>query len=96
MPKIAQFDIIQASFRIMVDTLKERAAVNVHKPYKPRKLKMDTYHRLMREARKKKPKNSLNDAKHKRAREAYLRKNGRLLKQRRQVVRERRKQMGLD
>ena len=70
--------------------------MNVNKPYKPRKLKTDQYHALLREARKHRPKNGTKEAQQKRTRETWERKNAPALKQRDAVVRKQRKALGLD
>lgn len=71
------------------------ADINVNKPYKPRKLKQDTYHHMMREARKHKPHNSTKEAQAKRKREKWITKNKQKLHRRADFVREQRKHMGL-
>lgn len=72
------------------------AAVNVTKPYKPRVLKTDAYHRMMRDARKKKLPNAQRDAKAKRTRDKWEQKNKVSLKRRSEFVRKQRKMRGLD
>lgn len=72
------------------------AAINVHKPYKPRRLLTDTYHTLLRRARKTKPRNSLKEARQKRTREKWEQRNKMSLRRRAQIVREKRKALGLD
>lgn len=67
------------------------AAINVFKPYKPRKLKNDSYHRLMREARKKRPKNGMLEAQRKRVRDKWVKRNKPALLKRAQFVRKQKK-----
>lgn len=81
--------------RLMLNRLPVQAKINISKPYKPRKLKTDQYHRMLRQARQHKPKNSQQEAKRQRSREKWLRRNATQLKRRAQIVRERRRAMGL-
>lgn len=72
------------------------ARVNPNKPYKPRKLKTDQEHRLLREARKHKRVDPGKRAKQKRTRDKWEQRNAPALKLRQKVVREKRKALGLD
>lgn len=71
------------------------SGVNPTGPYKPRKLKMDQYHVMLRKAREHKPHNSLKDAQHERTREKWEKRNKQNLERRREFVKEKRKSMGL-
>jgi len=71
-------------------------ALKVNKPYKPRKLKTDPYHKMLREARKKRPHDSTREAKQHRTREKWEHKHAGELKRRAKVVRDKRKQLNLD
>lgn len=72
------------------------SAVQVYKPYKPRRLKTDTYHTMLRKAQRVKPKNSLKQAQQKRTRKKWETRNRLQLRKRAQIVREKRKALGLD
>lgn len=74
----------------------EISAINIHKPYKPRKLKNDLAHRMARQVYKMKARNPQFKRKAKLYRKKYLQKNGRNLKRRSDYVREVRKDRGLD
>lgn len=92
--------VVQYCLAIMTearaDMKKVIAAIQVYKPYKPRRLKQDNYHSLMRKARKTRPKNALRDAKSKRTRQRWEKKNRLQLRRRAEIVREKRKGLGLD
>lgn len=73
----------------------ETSAINVNKPYKPRKLKTDQYHKMMRDAKKRKPHDSLKEANHERTRDRWEAKNKDKIAKRRVVVRDARTRLGL-
>jgi hypothetical protein len=70
---------------------REEARINVTKPYKPRKLKQDQYHRMVRDAQKYKPDDSAKDAKNKRVRDKWVQKNKPDLERRAEFVRKQKK-----
>lgn len=72
------------------------AAINVNKPYKPRRLKMDPAHIAARRLRKLRYRNPAVRRKLAIQRKKYLQRNGRQLKRRAQRVRDLREQRGLD
>ena len=74
----------------------ETAAINIHKPYKPRKLKNDLAHRMARQVYKMRARNPAFKRKAALYRKKYLQKNGRNLKRRAEYVREVRHDRGLD
>lgn len=72
------------------------AAVNPTKPYKPRKLKTDPYHTMMRRANKLKRTPAAKKAAAKRSRKLWEQRNKQALKKRTVFVRKARKTLGLD
>lgn len=74
----------------------EEARINVTKPYKPRKLKTDPAHRLLRQVYKLQSVNPTLKQKRNKYRKQYERKNKRALELRREFVQEQRRTRGLD
>ena len=71
-------------------------AININKPYKPRKIKQDPAHRLKRQAYKIEHLNPAVKREERKGRKIYNRKNKMALKRRREFVRKARDQRGLD
>ena len=73
--------------------LTETSAIDVNKPYKPRKLKTDQYHNDQRETYK----NTPHEVKEKQSktRKKWTQKNKEALRKRSEVVREQKKNQGL-
>lgn len=71
-------------------------AINISKPYKPRKIKNDMIHKLGRQLYKLKAKNPGWERKTALYRKKYLQKNGRALKRRHEYVEGVRQRMGLN
>lgn len=74
--------------RALAQLMAETAAINVTKPYKPRKLKNDAVHRLARQVYKLKSKNPQFKAKMKKYSKQYRLKNKMGLKRRAEKVRD--------
>lgn len=74
---------------------REESRIDINKPYKPRKLKTDQYHRMMREAEKHKPSNTSKEMEHKRTRQHWEQENKVGLKKRADFVRKQKKLMNL-
>ena len=72
------------------------AAVNPTKPYKPRKLKTDPYHTMMRRANQMKVTPAAKKAAAARSRKLWAQRNKQALKKRSAFVRKARKTLGLD
>lgn len=75
---------------------REESRINVNKPYKPRRLKQDQYHKLMRQANEHRPPNGIKKNEHKRTREKWERENKVDLKRRGEFVRKQKKLLDLD
>lgn len=74
----------------------QTAAINVTKPYHPRRLLQDPYHRAIRNAKKYRHINPAKKQEQKRTRDKWVRKNKRQLELRREFVAKQRKSMGLE
>ena len=72
------------------------AAVNPTKPYKPRKLKTDPYHTMMRKANKLKRPSAAKKAASARSRKQWLLRNKQALQKRSAFIRKARKNLGMD
>lgn len=78
------------------EEIRVHANIDVNRPYKPRKLKQDQYHKMMREAHERKPQDTAKEAKEHRVRESWERKNAPDLKKRSKFVRQQKKMLDLD
>lgn len=93
----AAFRSVKAALeQAIADQTSILAAVKVYKPYRPRRLKTDMYHTMLRKAQKVKPKNSLKRAQQQRTRKKWETRNKLQLRKRAQIVRDKRKALGLD
>lgn len=64
-----------------------KASINITKPPKKRKLLNDSYHRMLREANKRRPKNSMKHSQRMKTRKKWMQKNRQSLLKRAQFVR---------
>jgi hypothetical protein len=86
-------DQVFTSLAFAVSSTDVTSRINVTKPYKPRKLKNDPYHTLMRRARKLKRPNPAAKAKSERARKLWVQRNKQALKRRAEFVRKAKKSL---
>jgi hypothetical protein len=87
---------IRLAVMMVASALREESAINIHKPYKPRKLKTDMVHRMARQIYKTKKRDPAFKRKRALYRKKYLQRNGRNLKRRADYVREVRNDRGLN
>lgn len=88
--------LVATGFRDSHDTEREEARIDVDKPYKPRKLKTDNYHKMMRQAYGNKPQNTTKEQEHKRTRKKWEQHNKSDLEKRATFVRKQKKLLNLD
>jgi hypothetical protein len=81
---------------LVAELREDLAAINVNKPYKPRRLKMDMVHTIARRLAKIKRRNPTYKRRIAIQRKKYMLHNGRMLKKRAQKVNMIREQRGLD
>lgn len=84
------------SQELALEETRVESGIDVNRPYKPRKLKQDQYHKMLRDARDRKPQDTAKEAKEHRTRESWERKNAPDLKKRSKFVRQQKKMLGLD
>lgn len=88
--------LVATGFRDSHATEREEARIDVDKPYKPRKLKPDNYHKMMRQAYEHKPHNTTKEQEHKRTRKKWVQHNKNDLEKRALFVRKQKKLLNLD
>jgi hypothetical protein len=86
-------DQVFTSLAFAVSSTDVTSRINVTKPYKPRKLKNDPYHTLMRRAQKLKRPNPAAKAKSERTRKLWVQRNKQALKRRSEFVRKAKKSL---